>query len=51
MSLVAAGTIEIPDSLGTSFDHGLLNPRAAAFSLRTWLGTVLRWLTPTPAGT
>src|SRR3981189_1810487 len=26
MSLVAAGTIEIPDSLGTSFDHGALEP-------------------------
>ena len=29
----------------------LSNPRAAAFSLRTWLGTVLRWLTLTLAGT
>jgi hypothetical protein len=26
MPLVAAGTIEIPDSLGTSFDHGALEP-------------------------
>jgi DNA-binding beta-propeller fold protein YncE len=28
MSLVAAGTIEIPDSLGTSFDHGALEPES-----------------------
>jgi DNA-binding beta-propeller fold protein YncE len=26
MSLMAAGTIEIPDSLGSSFDHGPLDP-------------------------
>src|ERR1700730_7959850 len=26
MSLTAAGTIEIPDSLGTSFDHGAFEP-------------------------
>jgi hypothetical protein len=26
MSLVAAGTIEIPDSVGTSFDHGAFEP-------------------------
>jgi DNA-binding beta-propeller fold protein YncE len=26
MSLMAAGTIEIPNSLGTSFDHGALEP-------------------------
>jgi len=26
MSLIAAGTIEIPDSLGTSFDHGAFEP-------------------------
>src|SRR5258706_15073346 len=29
----------------------LSNPRAAAFLLRTWLGTVLRWLTLTPTST
>jgi hypothetical protein len=28
MSLVAAGTIEIPDSLGTSFDHGAFEPES-----------------------
>jgi hypothetical protein len=28
MSLVAAGTIEIPDSLGTSFDHGSFEPES-----------------------
>ncbi len=26
MSLVAAGTIDIPNSLGTSFDHGAFEP-------------------------
>src|SRR5258708_29784259 len=26
MSLMAAGIIEIPDSLGTSFDHGAFEP-------------------------
>src|SRR5258708_27893886 len=26
MSLTATGTIEIPDSLGTSFDHGAFEP-------------------------
>ena len=28
MSLVAAGTIEIPDSLGTAFDHGAFEPES-----------------------
>jgi hypothetical protein len=28
MSLVAAGTIEIPDSVGTSFDHGAFEPES-----------------------
>lgn len=28
MSLVAAGTIEIPDSLGSSFDHGAFEPES-----------------------
>lgn len=51
MSLVAAGTVEIPDSPGSAFDQGRLNQRAAASSSRIWPGTVLRWLTPTPAGT
>ncbi len=28
MSLMAAATIEIPESLGTSFDHGAFEPEA-----------------------
>src|SRR5260221_14542602 len=28
MSLVAAGTIEIPDSVATSFDHGAFEPES-----------------------
>jgi len=28
MSLVAAGTIEIPHSLGTAFDHGAFEPES-----------------------
>src|SRR5258707_7709774 len=28
MSLMSAGTIEIPDSLGTSFDHGAFEPES-----------------------
>jgi hypothetical protein len=28
MSLVAAGTVEIPNSTGTSFDHGAFEPES-----------------------
>src|ERR1700730_16615827 len=28
MSLMSAGTIEIPDSLGTAFDHGAFDPES-----------------------
>jgi hypothetical protein len=31
MSLVAAGIIEIPDSIGTSFDHGAFEPETPRF--------------------
>ncbi len=42
MSLVAAGTIEIPDSPGTAFDHGAFEPESRrvfiAHMARRWRG-------------
>jgi len=51
MSLEMIGTIEIPGSAATSFDHGAFNQGAAAFLWRTRVTTASRLLTTTPADT